>query len=478
MAAIPHIPVLRLGRAYSSLDKTSIADHRSGEVLAEVSVVNAGIIRKDLRRIADARAALKRFSVAHWIEVSAKAGEQFSKGTLPLGDGGHRQDPGQYVETLSRTSGLPWVMIRRNMDKIHHALTHMGDVLNGLTRGLDTTILDTGEGRQFGTHISLYPTTEALGLVMPSNSPAVNSLWLPAIALRTPVILKPGREEPWTPYRLIQAFVAAGCPPEAFGFYPTDHEGAGEILRSCGRALIFGDQKTTAQYANNPAIQVHGPGFSKILIGEDMIEQWRDHIDLMVASIADNGGRSCINASAIVVPKYGKEIADALAQRLGPVEPRRPEDPEARLSGFANPKMADYIDGAIEQDLQVPGAEDVTARYRGGPRKVVFEGGTYLRPTIVRCDSFAHPLANREFLCPYASVVEVPQAEMLGQIGPSLVVTAITKDPGFTDALLESRGIDRLNLGPVSTMKISWDQPHEGNMFEFLYRRRSIERVW
>jgi hypothetical protein len=179
-----------------------------------------------------------------------------------------------------------------------------------------------------------------------------------------------------------------------------------------------------------------------------------------------------------VVPKHGDEIAEALAQRLGPIEPRSPENPEARLSGFANPKMADYIDAAIEQDLQVPGAVDVTARYRGGPRKVVFEGGTYLRPTIIRCDAFAHPLANREFLCPYASVVQVPQAEMLGQIGPSLVVTAITKDPALTAALLDSRLIDRLNLGPVSTMKISWDQPHEGNMFEFLYRRRSIERAW
>ncbi len=28
--------------------------------------------------------------------------------------------------------------------------------------------------------------------------------------------------------------------------------------------------------------------------------------------------------------------------------------------------------------------------------------------------------------------------------------------------------IERLNLGPVSTMKVSWDQPHEGNLFEFL----------
>jgi hypothetical protein len=75
-------------------------------------------------------------------------------------------------------------------------------------------------------------------------------------------------------------------------------------------------------------------------------------------------------------------------------------------------------------------------------------------------------------------VVQVPQAEMLGEIGPSLVVTAITKDAAFTAQLLDSPLIERLNLGPISTMKISWDQPHEGNMFEFLYKRRSIERGW
>jgi hypothetical protein len=197
----------------------------------------------------------------------------------------------------------------------------------------------------------------------------------------------------------------------------------------------------------------------------------------MVSSIAENGGRSCINASAVVVPKYAAEIAKALAEKLGPVEPLPNDDERARLSGFANPKMADYIDGAIEADLKVPGATDATAAFRNGPRKVVFQGGTYMRPTIVHCESFAHPLANREFLCPYASVVQVPQSEMLKQIGPSLVVTAITKDPAFTSELLDSPLIERLNLGPISTMKISWDQPHEGNMFEFLYRRRSIERA-
>src|SRR5262249_53331811 len=154
---------------------------------------------------------------------------------------------------------------------------------------LDPRMFDNGNGQHSVTRICFYSTTDSLGLVMPSNSPGVNSLWLPAIPLKIPVILKPGRDEPWTPYRLIQAFLAAGCPSEAFGFYPTDHEGAGEILRACGRACVFGDHSTTDQYANNPAIQVHGPGLSKILIGEDQIERWPEFIEVIASSIADNG---------------------------------------------------------------------------------------------------------------------------------------------------------------------------------------------
>jgi acyl-CoA reductase-like NAD-dependent aldehyde dehydrogenase len=472
---LPHLPALRRGKAYASLDQVEVRDCRTGEALARISQVNAGIIRKDFARVGEARAALKKYSCEQLVAICGKAAELFVEGTLPLGDQGHSQSPEQYLTTLSATSGLPWVMIRRNSQKIAHALKNMRAILNGLTRGLELGVLDRSFGDQAGSRLSFYPATQCLGLVMPSNSPAVNSLWLPAIALKIPVLLKPGRDEPWTPYRLIQAFIAAGCPAQAFGFYPTDHEGAGEILRTCGRAVVFGDQATTAQYANNPAIQVHGPGFSKILIGADQIERWPDHLDLMVSSISENGGRSCINASAVVVPKYGAEIADALAQKLGPVVPLPANHANARLSAFANPKMAEGINQTIEEALNTPGASEVTSRYRNGERKTSFEGGIYLRPTIIHCDSFAHPLANREFLFPYASVVEVPQAEMLKQIGPSLVVTAITEDPAFREALLESPLIDRLNLGPIPTMRISWDQPHEGNMFEFLYRRRALE---
>jgi hypothetical protein len=478
MSSLPHLPALRLGRAYASLDQVETRDCRTGAPVAHVSQVNAGIIRKDMAKIGQARAALKKFTCAQLIAMTTKAADLFLNGTLPLGDKGHTQTPQQYIETLCATSGLPHVLIRRNMTRIHTAMSALEGLLRGLTRGLDLSVIDTGTGTQAGCPVSYFAATQSLGLVMPSNSPAVNSLWLPSIALKIPVVLKPGREEPWTPYRLIQAFIAAGVPAEAFGFYPTDHEGAGEILKLCGRALIFGDKATTQIYANNPAIQIHGPGYSKVIIGEDQVDRWPEFLDILVDSVSANSGRSCLCASTIVVPRHAAEIAEALAQRLAPIAPSSVTDEHARLAGFANPKMADFINSNIDEGLKTPGAEDVTARHRTGPRLVQFEGGVFVRPTIVRCDSFAHPLANKEYLFPYAAVVTCPQAKMLEQIGPSLVVTAITRDEAFISQVMECHHVDRLNIGPVSTMKISWDQPHEGNLFEFLYTRRAIQRGW
>jgi len=475
--AVPQIPILRRGEAYNSLDVAQITSVRTGEPVATISQANAGLIRRDMRRIDASRAALRQVSSQRLLEICAEAGRLFMEADLPLGVDGQTQSPQQYIEALSATSGLPHALCRRNMAKIHQVFTEMSTILCGLTRGMDLRVIDEGTGEQAGVPVSYYAVTDALGVVLPSNSPGVNSLWMPAIALKIPVVLKPGREEPWTPYRIIQAFIAAGCPPEAFSFYPTDHEGSGTVLETCGRALMFGDESTVERYAANPAVQVHGPGRSKVLLGADLAERWPEYLDLIADSIAENGGRSCVNASAVLVSAHGEEIAEALAQRLAAIEPRSATDPDARLSGFANPKMAEFINDAIETDLKAPGAEDVTAKHRSGPRRVTLEGSTFLRPTVVRCDTFDHPLANREFLFPYASVVEVPQDKMLAVMGPSLVVTALTQDSAFVDQIIASPLVERLNIGPLPTTRVQWDQPHEGNLFEFLYRRRAIQRA-
>ena len=64
MNELPHIPALRRGKAYESLDQNQVLDCRDGTPLARLSQVNAGIIRKDLARIGESRAALRHLPVA------------------------------------------------------------------------------------------------------------------------------------------------------------------------------------------------------------------------------------------------------------------------------------------------------------------------------------------------------------------------------------------------------------------------------
>ena len=106
-----------------------------------------------------------------------------------------------------------------------------------------------------------------------------------------------------------------------------------------------------------------------------------------------------------------------------------------------------------------------------------WEGCSYLLPTIILCEEVTHPLANREFLFPFASVVKADQDQIPATLGPSLVVTAITNDAALIQKLVGSPNVDRLNIGAVPTNNVSWDQPHEGNLFEHLYGRRAFQRA-
>ena len=476
MTHTPHIPILRMGEAYQSLDVRDVVALGSGETVATLSIANAGLIHRDARHLDRARAALAGFSCEQLIARCAKAGESFMNDRLPLGD--DTQTPDDYIQQLSQTSGLPHTLVRKNMGKLHDALTHMADILRGLTRGLPTSVIDERVGQVNGIDVSFYPTTSALGCVLPSNSPGVNALWLPSLVLKTPIVIRPGSEEPWTPWRLIQAMIAVGIPAEALGFYPSDHEGASAVMDKCGRSIIFGGADTVRRYAGDPRIEIHGPGWSKVVLGEDAADDWPKYVDVIVDSIAANSGRSCINASTIITPRHGKALAQAIADRLTAITPLPSDHVDAQLSAIANPKIAQWADAQITEGLKTPGATDLTAASRGNEARLIqSDGMTYLLPTLIYCETPEHPLAMKEFMFPYAAVVEVDQADLLDTIGPSLVVTAITKDDALINAMLTSPDIQRLNLGAMPTSVARWDQPHEGNLFEFLYQRRAIQRA-
>ncbi len=141
-----HLPILRHGVPYTSLDVIRVPHHRTREPFVEISQANPGLIRRDLRpeRQAAARAALARIPFDRLIAMCGEAAGYFLNDTLPLGDA--EQSPQDYVLQLTATTGMPHALVRKNMQRVASVMREMRTILHGLTRGLDTTAGCTRRG--------------------------------------------------------------------------------------------------------------------------------------------------------------------------------------------------------------------------------------------------------------------------------------------------------------------------------------------
>lgn len=467
------IPVLRWGEPYQSLETDTVVHFATGEPIAKVSQANGGIVQRDMRKAARARELLREIPIKDLVQMMKKAADLYLKAELPMGDGS--QTPDEFVRQQSASTGLPEHMCRFNMQKNHFVLSEMDRILTSLTRGLDLEVLTRGYGVERDVPISFQCQSPVLGLVLPSNSPGVHTLWLPIIPMQVGLVLKPGPQEPWTPYRMAEAFFQAGVPRGVISIYPGLGEVGAAVLAGCQRSLIFGGSATVEQYKSNPKVQAHGPGFSKILLGDDQVDNWEKYLDIMYDSVCANSGRGCINCSGIWVSRNGKAIADALAKRMAKVEALPPDNPKSELAAFTVKGVAEAVSQSIDADCKQPGVTDMTAKYRPGGRLVSKERCDYLLPTVLFCESPDVEAAKKEFMFPFVTVVECPEEQMLEKIGPTLVCSAITNKPEFRQKLIDATHIDRLNLGPIPTIKLNWLQPHEGNIVDFLFRARAFQ---
>jgi acyl-CoA reductase-like NAD-dependent aldehyde dehydrogenase len=468
-----HLPVLRWGEPYTSLEVDEVVHFSTGEPIARVSRANSGLIQRDARKAQRAREALREIPIDELIARVGRAGELYMDATLPMGDGG--QTAGEFVHAQSASTGLPEHMCRANMRKNAFVLSEMRSILESLTRGLSLDVLSSGHGEERGVPISYQAQSPVLGLVLPSNSPGVHTLWLPIIPMQIGLVLKPGPQEPWTPYRMASAFVEAGIPRSAVSIYPGGADVGAAVLEACARSLVFGGTPTVDRYRGDPRVQAHGPGFSKILFGDDQVDHWDDYIDLMVESVLLNSGRSCINCSGIWASRHTREIAEALAERLAAIRPLPPQHADALLAAFTVPGVAEAVSASIDADLESPGVTDVTALHREGSRLIKEGHADYLLPTVIHVNSADAAVAKKEFMFPFVTVVECPESEMIEAIGPTLVCTAITCNESLRRRLIDAVHIDRLNLGRVPTTQLNWRQPHEGNIVEFLFRARAFQ---
>ena len=126
---VPHLPILRKGQPYKSLDVVKAVHYRTREPIADVSQANLGLIRRDLLDQAGPRAALAKLSYGELVAMSKRAAQLFLEATLPLDPfAGITQTPDDYVRQLSATTGMPHVLVRRNMLKVHGVLAQVDEI--------------------------------------------------------------------------------------------------------------------------------------------------------------------------------------------------------------------------------------------------------------------------------------------------------------------------------------------------------------
>ena len=160
------LPILRKGRPYTSLSRTVTPHFRTRQPFVEISLANPGLIRRDLLDAENTWAIMQGFRASELITITKRAAEIYKNDTLPLGD--TTQTPQEYVEQISATTGLPFVMVRKNMNKIYGVMAEIDTVISGLTRGMDLSVLDEGHGQVGGHAVSFFARGFNLGAVLPN----------------------------------------------------------------------------------------------------------------------------------------------------------------------------------------------------------------------------------------------------------------------------------------------------------------------
>ena len=369
-----------------------------------------------------------------------------------------------YVALTCRVSGLPLAVARAGARVVADSLaTTLDAVRPARPTGATLDWRDQPAGAVWARR------GEVLAVHAPGNAPGVHGLWPQALALGYRVAVRPSRREPFTAHRLVTALRRAGFRDEDALFLPTDHDTADELVRAADFALVYGGQDVASRYADDPAVLVNGPGRTKIVITAE--QDWREHLDVIVDSIAGLGGMACVNATAVLYEGDATPLAGAIAERLSALKPLPNIDEKATLptSPVANAHaLAEHLARAAVGAEAVLGADQVVAD--------LGDGYAALRPAVYLLRRPDLRVINVELPFPCVWVSGWQREDGLAPLRNSLVITAITSDDSLIDGLLAEPTVTNVYRGPVPTHLAAPHIPHDGYLADFLMRNKGFAR--
>jgi acyl-CoA reductase-like NAD-dependent aldehyde dehydrogenase len=297
----------------------------------------------------------------------------------------------------------------------------------------------------------------------------VHAIWLEALALGYRVAVRPSRRDPFTPHRLICALRTAGFGDDQIVLLPTSYATADAIVHGADLAMAYGGDDVMRRYAARTRMLPQGPGRSKILLAADV--DWREHLDVIVDSITHEGGRACVNTTAVFVDGGTTEVARAIAQRLAGIPSLPPEDEHAVLPVLPAAE-------ARKLERQLLGAAEGTVAWLGGDGIVdeLGDGSAALRPAVHELDRPDARQAGIELPFPCVWVAPWTSEAGLQPFKDTLVLTAITRDARLVDALVAEPSISNVYIGDHPTYWLEPGIPHDGYLADFLMRTKAVIR--
>ncbi|MGW6010635.1 aldehyde dehydrogenase family protein [Streptomyces sp. NPDC055210] len=372
-----------------------------GSALADVGSVppsRARAVANGMRTAADGAAPAA--------EVMARAALIFAEGTVA------GCTPRAYAAQVALGAGLPVSVVHR------------------VTGALCETLTGAGRPDRYGPPVR--PGTEracpapAGGLfasvVAAGKHPETNAYWLRALAAGCSVVVRPGRRDPFTPYRLVLALLEAGLPGHKLALLPGDDETGRTLVRAADRAVVFGSPDEDRRWRSRPEVDVHSVGRCKVLL---------DHrpnaaeLDFLVRAVGDEGGVRCDNASVVRTRTDPGELAERLAEPLAALPDLPVTDPRARLPVV----HADDADAtrALLEELTTGLTDHTGPRQQGNPVRKLSDGSYVVRPLVLSTGRAGHPTVGTELASPFAVVTPWRSADGTAALADSLVLTLLTR---------------------------------------------------
>lgn len=445
----------------------------TGKEIAELMHIDENVLKWMLKPDLKTTNLYRHFSVKKVIDIFKTASKLFQKGKTKMG--GEVIDQNEYATLVSLSTGMPFSVIINSIDQLSNLMENIEDALRPQIPNGDIEALERGYYYIQNKTIAWVPRANNLFVMTPSNHPNVNNLWLLAVALGYPVVLRPSDDDPFTPYRLIQCLIEAGFPKCNFTFIPSQHSGIDTLIDSTDLSMLFGDSKIKEKYIEN-SIKVFGPGRSAVIVDEEYYHKHKNKvINTILTSMCESSGRGCINASTVFFIGNGAELSELLAKSISEVGLFDPLNREATIGAIKSHVIAESYNNYVEKMIQ-DGYIDITEKYRDFSRMTTLNGVTYILPTILYQTESNMRNKNdigAELPFPFVTFIDNCNGEYFEVPFESLSLSLLSNDNDLLNRFLFSCSNKKLFKG-LPTNHMDFSNPHEEYLSRFLYMEKAF----